>query len=143
VLDRFRVAYRFDGMRREVLVHVYETVDEMQAAAKTYDGRDVPDAGAAFRGFGYWVPGGMPAESFNGPIGVVLLCRELTTVEVVSHEMTHAAMHAYESLKIGHPDDPLGEHFHGGNEAPAYFVGGWTANALLALSRRGYAVTIH
>lgn len=140
MLEHFRVAHRFEGVRREVVVHLYDSVASLrQAYARLSGAEDEELADAYLFALDYGYSEGI-AEPTPGPLGVVMLQLDRLTVEVIAHEMTHAAMHQYFSVTAESPALPAGEVMHGASEATAYFVGAWTANAITELQRRGYEV---
>lgn len=140
MIEHFRVAYRFEGVRREVVVHLYSSRDDFTKAAEAYSGESMLEADGLFHPYGYSFNEG-EVKATPGPLGVVLIHRDRLTVEVIAHEMTHAAMHQYFSVVACNPTEEVDEHLHGGNEAVAYFVGAWTSQVVSELHDRGYSVS--
>lgn len=139
MIEHFRVAHRFDGVRREVLVHLYSSRVAFRKAAERYEGESMDGVDGLFHSYGYSFNEGK-VEASPGPLGLVMIHCERLTVDVIAHEMTHAAMHQYFSVVACNPLEGAGEHMHGGSEAVAYFVGAWTGMAIEELQRRGYGV---
>lgn len=126
-------------MRREVIVHIYESVEALREAALRHTGEDHSEADGLMNSYGYRFSEDKVEET-PGPLGLVMLHVDRLTVEVIAHEMTHAAMHQYFSVNPCDPLTPVLDHMDGGNESVAYFVGAWTAKTITELHRRGYSV---
>lgn len=141
MIARFQVASTNDGLRRTVIVHVYETTALMQAASNAYEPGMGDGAWATTSGFGFRFKPDEPPKATFGPVSIVRLSLEQLTVRTLSHEMTHAAMHTYWTMGLARAGSKAVAHMHAANEPVAYLVGDWTADAIVKLQRLGIEVT--
>lgn len=141
MIARFLVASTNEGLRRTVIVHVYETTAAMQAASSAYAPGLGDGAGATTSGLGFRFKPDEPATATFGPVAIVRLSAEHLTARIISHEMTHAAMHTYWTCGLAKGGSKLVAHMHAANEFVAYMVGDWTAEAIDRLRLKGLEVT--
>ncbi len=86
------VSSRATGERRFVRVYVYDTVDELRAAGRRFNGGDFEDA----VGLCQLNRDGRRSHALATTV-IVRLCREHLGTRVVVHEMNHAAAAVYGS----------------------------------------------
>lgn len=138
MIDRFKVATRATGYRREVFVHIYDDREEMAKAhqrmrGKTYRPEDDIAGGVASLTRGYHWP---------HPDGEVWLVMRLwtgqLTTRTIAHEATHAAacMVMFDALPGW--DSRLRTFLNGDNEVLAYAVGDISADVISKLYSRGH-----
>lgn len=132
--QRFTVSSTATGTRRSVVVWVYDTQEEMVAAATAYSpgSADMNTAGTC-HSFGGIVPP-PPHERFRC---IVRLCRPYLDLETFSHEMVHAACAIYAHDKVGQYSRAVA-HIHAGNETLAYLAGELIERTNSNLHRLGY-----
>lgn len=121
------------GHRRSVVVFVYDTREEMVAAANAYSPGSGDGAGAVCHS----LSGIFPAPAHRRVLAIVRFSREDLSAEIVSHEMTHAACTLYLYDKLGRYSRAI-SHIHGSNEPLAYLVGELTGRTYRNLHRLGY-----
>lgn len=131
VFDRFVVSSSALGRRHSVIVHVYDTVEELRVAATSYNDGGYEDAAGICHGFGFTL--GRPPTI----LAIVRLCRERLSSEVVVHEMAHAAAHIYGAGALRQYSSALA-HFHAANERFAFLSSDLTTAVFRQLRRRGY-----
>ncbi len=131
MIDNFKVSSTALGRRFSVLVHVYETMAELQAAGAAFDGGDYSDAAGLCHCFGFTY-GDAPQL-----LALVRLSKDVVSDKIVIHEMAHAAMHVYEAGRV-RPYSLATKHLHGSNEPFAYLSGDLTVAVVNQLSRRGH-----
>lgn len=138
MIDRFKVATRATGMRREVYVHIYDDRQELAKAHARDRGRpwladsDVA-GGVATLTKGYHWP--RP----DGEIWTVMrLWAGQLTGRTIAHEAVHAGccMVMYDSLPGW--DSRLRTFLNGDNEVLAYAVGDIASEVTRMLYRRGH-----
>ena len=140
LLEHFTVAYRFAGVRRSVVFHLYDTVDAMKQGYYALTGtRDDEPVDGYTCAFDYSYDEGIVRPSYS-PLSVVMLHMGRLTIEAIAHEMTHAAMHQYFTVTGEDIAVPAGDVMTGASEPTAYFVGGWTARVVEVLQSRGYVI---
>lgn len=122
------VSSRALGERASVRVVVYDTLDEMRAAATRYNGNDVSDAAAVTQAL-------VDQEGRAGAV-TVRLARGRLGSTVVSHEMHHAATALYGS-RIGDRVSRAA-HFTHFNEPYAYLFSDLYGKLIERLYALGY-----
>lgn len=131
---RFTVSSRATGTRRSVVVWVYDTREEMLAAANAFrPGSADADTGAICHG----LEGVAPPPEHRRVLAIVRLHRGQLSAETISHEMTHAAAQIYCFDLVRRYSSALA-HIHAGNEPLAYLVGELTGRTYENLHRLGY-----
>jgi hypothetical protein len=135
VLDRFRVATRATGYRREVFIHIYDDREELAKAHQAMRGEPyVPGSDVAGG-----VTSGTRGYHWPHPDGEVWLVMRLwtgqLTTRTIAHEATHAAacMVLFDSMRGW--DSRLRTFLNGDNEPMAYAVGDFTAEVIASLYR--------
>jgi hypothetical protein len=138
MIDRFRVATRASGMRREVYVHIYEDREELARAHAAARGRpyladqDVA-GGVSTLTRGYHWP---------RPVGEIWTVMRLwtgqLTTRTIAHEATHAAACFVMYDAMSGWDARLRTFLNGDNEPMAYAVGDIAAEVTAQLYRRGH-----
>ena len=129
--ERFVVATNALERRHGVIVHVYDTLEELRTAATNYGGADYSTAAGVCHGFGF-TTGRAPQL-----MALVRLCRGHVSSEVVVHEMAHAAAHVYGAGAL-RPYSRALPHMNAGNERFAYVASDLTVAVFAQLRRRGY-----
>lgn len=138
MIDRFRVATRATGYRREVYVHLYDDREELARAhaadrRKPYNPENDTAGAVASLTRGYHWP---------HPSGEIWLVMRLwtgqLTTRTIAHEATHAAacMVLFDSMSGW--DARLRTFLNGDNEPMAYAVGDIAAEVTAQLYQRGH-----
>lgn len=138
MIDRFKVATRATGVRREVFVHIYDDRDELARAhahtrRKVYDSTQDIAGGVSTLTLGYHWP------HPDGEVWTIMrLWTEQLTTRTIAHEATHAAacLVMYDAMKGW--NSRLRTFLNGDNEPMAYAVGDISADVVAALYRRGH-----
>ncbi|MET0716397.1 MAG: hypothetical protein ABWY57_15940 [Mycetocola sp.] len=132
-----RVSSRALGPRNTVRVWIYDTVEELRAAAVRHSpDEDFSEAGGCYQHRDVWRIEADGSEKLIESSDIVRLWRERLGSDVTTHEMNHAAVSIYgRSL----PDDTLAsEVLHGANEELAYLASDLTMHLVDALYANGY-----
>jgi hypothetical protein len=138
VIDRFKVATRATGRRREVFVHIY---DDREGLAKAH---------ALARGKAY-EPGGDVAGGVSSmtrgyhwphPDGEIWLVMRLWTDQLTTSTIAHEAFHAAACMTMFDVmpgwDSRLRTFLNGDNEPTAYAVGDIASEVTRRLYQRGH-----
>ncbi|TFD27500.1 hypothetical protein [Cryobacterium cryoconiti] len=131
--ERFTISSRATGIRRTVVVFIYDTVEELKAAAFTFNGFVCDDnAAAVTQGWGYHHgrPELLPVSA------VVRMHHGMIDAEVVAHELAHAAMGIYMADRVCWHSRARA-HFSLANEPFAYLLGQLVSMATYHLHRLG------
>lgn len=129
---RFQVATSASGQRRTIDVWVYDTLEELRAAAHRFNPlRSFIDAAGCFQHSGYRWPS--PEQAW---FGIIRLYRGQLTTETIAHESTHAAAEIY-FADCTQWDSRARAHFRGDNEPLAYMVGQLASRITAQLYRIG------
>lgn len=140
MIDRFKVATRATGTRREVYVHIYDDRAELarahaEARGKTYTPEEDIAGGLSTMTRGYHWP---------NPVGevwlVMRLWTEQLTTRTIAHEATHAAACMVMFDSMAGWDSRLRTFLNGDNEPMAYAVGDITAEVVRMLYERKHLV---
>ena len=131
----FVVASRFCDDREEIFVCVYPTAEQMIQEAAVFNGTSVEylaDAQGITQTY---------VDENNRTIAVVVrLAEPYLSLNVVAHEVNHAAMAIY-GAHIGERVSRRA-HFNHANEKMAYLYGELLERTVRGLRRRGYGVYI-
>lgn len=132
MIERFRVATRASGIRRQVFVHVYDDREELarehcKARDRDYDpAADIAGGVVIQQGF-HW-----PKPDYT-PIVVMRLWTNQLTTKTISHEAVHAATAFYFMDGIPGWDSRARSHLMGDHEMLAYLVGDITSEVVKQL----------
>lgn len=135
--DRFRVATRASGVRRQVWVHVYDDRAAMhrahyKALGKPYDPDEDVAGGVVFTGDWHW-----PRPTNGRPIVTMRLWAGQLTTRTIAHESLHAAAAIYFADVMAGWDSRQRTLLSGDNEPLAYLVGDIAAEVVAGLYRLG------
>jgi hypothetical protein len=134
MIERFRVATRATGIRRQVFVHIYEDRDELarrhtEARNMPYDPEaDIAGGVVTQQGF-HW-----PTPDYT-PIIVMRLWTGQLTTKTVAHEAVHAAAPLYFMDGIPGWHSRARAALIGDHEMLAYLVGDITSEVIRNLYR--------
>lgn len=129
--ERFSVSSTATGDRRSALVHIYDTAEEMRAAARAFDGSlTFTESLGVTHGFAGWAP----ADEHRRHLTLVRLCRPHLDTHIIAHEMVHAASSIYLFQQVGE-GDLAEDHIHVGNEIHAHLVSDLFRETLRKLRR--------
>ena len=128
---RFQVSTRASGLRRTIDVYLYDTVEELRAAASNAS----PDHSFESTGGVCQVPSYKWPRPDLAWFCVIRLHRKQIDFDTVAHEATHAAMEIYHA-DIMKWNAKARAHFRADNEPIAYLVGEITERILFNLQRR-------
>lgn len=131
-----RVSSTATGERRHVRVYVYDTIEQMRAAATRFNGNDFAGAAAvtqSYRRVRYDIDGRRIARASTI---IVRLCRERLGTTVVVHEMNHAAVAIYGSSLNG--NELAIDVLDNANETLAYLQSDLTGSLIRRLYALGY-----
>jgi hypothetical protein len=123
-----RVSSRALGHRSRVRVYVYDTLEELRAAADRFNGTDNSRAAGVTQLYAN--------ADDSACLPVVRLCRTHLGSTVVSHEMHHAAAALYGVTT--RPEARARAHLTHYNEPFAYLFSDLFASLVAALYRHGY-----
>lgn len=132
MIERFRVATRASGIRRQVFVHIYDDLEQLKrehckARDVTYD-PDADIAGGVVTQQGFrW-----PTPEYT-PIVVMRLWTGQLTTKTVAHEAVHAASTFYFMDGIPGWDSRARTFLMGDHEMLAYLVGDITSDVIKQL----------
>lgn len=134
MIERFRVATRASGIRRQVFVHIYDDREEL--AREHCKARERPYDPAADIAGGVVIQQGFPWPSpVYTPIIVMRLWTGQLTTKTVAHEAVHAAAALYFMDGIPGWHSRARAHLIGDHEMLAYLVGDITSEVVRNLYR--------
>lgn len=131
-----RVSSRATGERRSVRVCVYDTVEEMRAAATRFNGRDCSDAGGVTQQTSLIRTDTDGRRRVIDIRIIVRLCRKYLGTTVVVHEMNHAAVAIYGASLTG--KELAVDVLDNANETLAYLQSDLTGALIRRLYHLGY-----
>lgn len=119
--ERFSVSSRATGVRRSVLVHVYEDREALLAAANAFGFPEQSAPGGLTHSFGY----PHPAPEHLRHMALIRLHRGQLDSNTIAHEAAHAALHIYFG-DCAKWHSRARAHVTGNNEPLAYLIGDLT-----------------
>lgn len=138
MIDRFKVATRATGNRREVFVHVYDDREELARAHAVTRGKEYVQDNEVAGGVSTMTKGYHWPKPDGEVWTIMRLWTGQLTTRTIAHEATHAAacMVMYDAMPGW--DSRLRTFLNGDNEAMAYAVGDISAEVTRLLYERGH-----
>jgi hypothetical protein len=148
VIERkqFRISIDPDEIRHTITVLVFKTRDDLGSylvgVDPAHDWNALPADVKGIQNFG--LSGAFWADNFNlgdaGHSGTIALNETDLNLEVITHEVAHAAQHIY-AMRFATHHGLVMRHMHGSNERFAYLMGFLTQRIARRLQDSGYRIS--